>query len=136
MRKVAHMEVIRLHKCHGREPRVIPASQRLATVLVLTGLLAYSGCKANPTHHESSVPLQSQTGVIVIEPQFRFAVAFSEGLAAVRIGDAKTGKWGCIDKTGHFAVNPQFDFVGPYSQGPAAVRLGDDMTGKWGYIRR
>ncbi|HIO50419.1 TPA: WG repeat-containing protein [Candidatus Poribacteria bacterium] len=43
-----------------------------------------------------------KTGKYVINPQFDSAGNFSEGLAPVRIGDDKTGKWGCIDKTGKF----------------------------------
>ena len=37
-----------------------------------------------------------KTGKMVIPPQFSPAKDFSEGLAAVRIGDATTGKWGFI----------------------------------------
>ncbi len=51
-----------------------------------------------------------KTGHFVINPQFDFAWIFSEGLAAVLIGDEETGKWGYIDKTGHFVINPQFNF--------------------------
>lgn len=38
----------------------------------------------------------AKTGQIVINPQFDEAQPFSEGLAAVRIGDDETGKWGFI----------------------------------------
>ena len=38
------------------------------------------------------------TGKMVINPQFSGASIFSEGLAAVLIGDAKTGKWGFISR--------------------------------------
>jgi hypothetical protein len=66
---------------------------------------------------------------------------FAGGLAAVRVGDAKTGKWGFIDKTGKFVINPQFDktagedpFGGEFLDGLAAVRVGDKITGQWGFI--
>ena len=74
------------------------------------------------------------TGVIVITPQFVSAGPFSEGLAAVQIGDNQDGKWGYIDKSGRFAIDPQFDRAEAFSEGLAAVRSGDDKTGKWGFI--
>jgi hypothetical protein len=43
-----------------------------------------------------------------VNPQFDAAEDFSEGSAAVRIGDDQNGKWGFIDKEGKFAVNPRF----------------------------
>src|ERR1039457_842039 len=66
----------------------------------------------------------SKTGQIVINPQFDGADAFSEGLAAVRIGDDKTGKWGFIDGTEKFVINPQFDFAFSFAEGLARVRGG------------
>ena len=74
----------------------------------------------------------AKTGTIVINPQFDSADAFSDGLAAVRIGDDKTGKWGFIDKTGRIAINLQFDESRSFSDGLAMVRIG----GKEGYIAR
>ena len=40
----------------------------------------------------------------------------SEPLAAVRIGDVKTGKWGYINKEGKYVINPQFDAAGSFSK--------------------
>ena len=37
-----------------------------------------------------------KTGSFVINPEFDSAESFSDGLAAVRIGDYETGKWGFI----------------------------------------
>ena len=74
------------------------------------------------------------TGHFVINPQFDGAYSFSDGLAAVRIGDDKTGKWGFIDNQGHFVINPQFDGVASFSDGLAEVRIGDFGTGKSGFI--
>lgn len=42
------------------------------------------------------------TGKFVINPQFAEAYSFREGLAAVKVGDEKTGKWGFIDTKGLF----------------------------------
>ncbi len=80
------------------------------------------------------------TGKIVITLQknvyFDCAGSFSDGLAAVRIGDRQTGKWGYIDKSGKMLVTPQFDAGSAFSMERAAVRVGDTKTGKWGYIDR
>jgi hypothetical protein len=59
---------------------------------------------------------------------------FREGLAAVRLGDDKTGKWGFIDKAGKEVIPCKYDITSGFSDGLAAVRLGDGKTGKWGFI--
>lgn len=48
-------------------------------------------------------------GNISIKAKWDRACEFSEGLAAVRVGDDETGKWGIIDKSGNFLVKPQYD---------------------------
>jgi len=75
-------------------------------------------------------------GIMAIDLQWESAFSFSQGLAAVRLGDILTGKWGYIDKAGKYVINPQFDDVSYFSEGLAAVRIGDDETGKWGFIAR
>ncbi len=88
-----------------------------------------------------------KTGKVVINPQFSggdFGLfdagklisfgSFREGLAAVRIGDEKSGKWGFIGKDGRFVINPQFDEVFPFNEGLAVVRVGDNGTSRFGYI--
>ena len=72
----------------------------------------------------------------MINQKFDLAGDFSEGLAAVRIGDSTTGKWGFIDKQGKIIITPQFDAVGKFSQGLAPVRVGNATNGKWGFISR
>ena len=130
-------------------------------------VLAATGCSSpSKTATPAAAPTTSKTGVIVINPQFDDAYPFSDGLAAVRIGDKygivdRTGrhvinpqfngaypfsdglaamrigdKYGFIDRTGRYVINPQFDDAHPFSDGLAAVRIGDDTTGKWGYIAR
>jgi len=69
-------------------------------------------------------------GNLIIETQFDYALAFSEGLAAVRVGDEKQAKWGYIDKSGKYVIAPQFDGAESFSGGLAMVRIGD----KQGYI--
>lgn len=62
-------------------------------------------------------------GKLVINPQFNYGNYFYEGLAAVRIGDAKIGKYGFIDKNGKMVVNSQYAFVEDFSEGLASVGL-------------
>jgi len=71
-----------------------------------------------------------RAGKFAINPQFRSASRFSDGLAAVQT--EQSGPWGYIDKTGAVVINPQFDATNPFSEGLAAARIGD----KWGYISR
>ena len=66
------------------------------------------------------------TGKVVVEAQFSAVRQFSDGLAAVRVGE----KWGYIDKTGKVVVPARYEFGLEFSEGLAPVRVGD----KWGYI--
>jgi hypothetical protein len=66
-------------------------------------------------------------GEIVIQPQFRQAWFFSEGLALACIEHRKCGY---IDETGKFVINPQFQFGSRFSEGLAGV----EIEGKLGYI--
>jgi hypothetical protein len=61
---------------------------------------------------------------IVIQPQFRSARPFSEGLAAVEV---ETGDRGYIDQTGHPVIAPQFFHAEDFSNGLALVgKLAED----------
>ena len=73
---------------------------------------------------------------MVINPQFDGAGPFSDGLAVVRIGNEKAGKYGYIDKQGKMVINPQFDYTSEYAEGLVGVRMGANDNGKWGYISR
>ena len=53
-------------------------------------------------------------------------MAFSEGLACVKIGD----KYGYINQEGEIVINPQFDYARDFSEGLACVKS------KWGYINQ
>ena len=54
----------------------------------------------------------NKAGEIVINPQFDLAGYFSEGLAAVSIGD----KYGFINPKGEIVINPQFDDAQNFSK--------------------
>ena len=73
-----------------------------------------------------------KTGQFTIAPQLDIVdlFSFSEGLAAVRIGEFVEGKWGYIDKQGMLVIQAQFDTAGPFHDGLAVVA--NDR--KFGYI--
>ncbi len=73
-----------------------------------------------------------KSGNFVVVPQFGVAdlAPFSEGLAAVRIGEFIAGKWGYIDKKGNVIIQAQFDAAGPFSDGLAVAAVGN----QFGYI--
>lgn len=64
-----------------------------------------------------------KSGKFVIQAQFGDADKFSEGLAAVLVGDMRTGKWGYINKNGDFLIKPQFFRAEPFSHGWAGVDM-------------
>jgi len=75
-----------------------------------------------------------QTGRVVIKPQFDEAYPFTEGLAAVSIGN----KAGFIDFSGRVVVPLQYYTAYPFSDGVAAVSViegrGDNRRFPCGYI--
>ncbi len=115
----------------------------LARLTVAVGRLliafAVCGCSqapmgAQPTH--GSPPPRPSDALIRIAPRFGSAAAFSEGLAAVSVGDEKHAKWGFIDRNGIFVIPPRFDAAMSFSDGLAAVLVGGMSTGRWGFINR
>ena len=70
-----------------------------------------------------------RTGKEVIAPRFSMAKPFGEGVAAVRVLNAKgedelgEGKWGFLNHQGRFLVSPRFkvDQIGTFSEGLIAV---------------
>jgi hypothetical protein len=87
------------------------------------------------------------TSKFQIAPQFTNARPFSEGLAAVKVGDGTEALWGYIDRTGKFAIRPQFTDslagAGQFHEGLAPVSIRDPITppdlignGITGYIDR
>lgn len=61
-----------------------------------------------------------KNGTVIVNPQFKDAEDFSEGLAAVE----DNGNWGYIDKKGNYVINPQFDNAVVFSEGLAAFKSG------------
>ena len=98
-------------------------------------------CGLFPVRSNGKWGFIDKEGNFVIYPQFDYAVGFSEGLAAVRIGDWETGKSGFINKEGKIVINLQFDGAGEFSEGLAVVGIGEkygviDKTGKIVYLEK
>lgn len=73
------------------------------------------------------------SGRVRIRPQFDGALPFTEGLAAVSIGD----KWGFIDPSGKIVIPPSYYAASPFSDGLAAVTIETGgKTRPCGYIDR
>ena len=77
-----------------------------------------------------------KSGKYVIDPKFDDAFCFSEGTAAVRIGDAERGQWGYIDSTGKFVIDPEWGFAYVFKDGIASVATAGGLMKKWGVIDR
>ncbi len=60
-----------------------------------------------------------RTGAYAIAPAFDYVLSFSEGLAAVLVGD----KVGYINRIGEMVIEPQFDAADLFAEGVAAVGL-------------
>jgi len=86
-----------------------------------------------PIVREQKIGFMNRAGKVVIEPQFKTAFMFSEGLAAACL--ETEDKCGYIDPAGKFVIPPQFRAALRFSDGLAAVRVVDklgyvDKTGK------
>ena len=70
------------------------------------------------------------SGKLVIPAGFAGARLFSEGLAAVRVGD----KWGYIDRDGSMAIAPRFAEAEAFRGGRAVVRVSEGFAKNSGLI--
>ena len=59
------------------------------------------------------------TGTLVIPCKYEKALAFSEGLAAVKVTD----HWGFINAAGVEVIQPEYEEVSKFSEGLAVVKL-------------
>jgi hypothetical protein len=98
--------------------------------------LAALGINTNRTYTLMKYGYIDKTGAWVIEPQFDFAQAFSEGMAAISMdmvdNAANPGRVGYIDKTGQMVVQPQYYWGDPFSGGLARVAPWYDEIPDWG----
>lgn len=78
-----------------------------------------------------------ETGEYAIEPQFRFADYFSDGLA--RVNDWDTGLNGYIDGSGEYAIEPYYWIANRFINGYAVIEqkyyTGDEPDYISGYLR-
>jgi hypothetical protein len=72
------------------------------------------------------------SGKVVIPAQFAAARLFSEGFAAVRVGD----KWGYIDRDGNMTIAPRFAEAEAFRGGRAVVRVSEGFAKNSGLIDR
>jgi hypothetical protein len=74
-----------------------------AVFLLMFGtIVLFGGCTSTGHPNGSTTAARSRWGTIVINPQFDEATEFAEGLAAIRVGDEKTGKWATSTNRGTF----------------------------------
>ena len=76
---------------------------------------------------------KNKYGTIVIKPKFTDTMGgFSEGLAAVAIGEKDEKKWGFINMTGKWVIRPYYESAGNFSEGLAYAGIDK----KFGYINK
>jgi hypothetical protein len=68
---------------------------------------------------QSQVGFVDSSGRFTIPPIYDEALPFSEGLAAVRVGE----KWGFIDKNGRMAIEPRFEQAYYFFEGIAVAEI-------------
>ena len=78
----------------------------------------------------------NRKGNIVVEPKYDAAKPFSEGMAAVGIGEYLVEKWGYINKYGGIVVELNYDDANEFSEGFASVAIGRFSKAKWGFINK
>jgi len=119
---------------YWRNQQETRTGERMKTLQYLIALLFFCslcGCNAS-SGDKPATKDESTLGQMVIIPQFEEVLPLTKGLAPVKIGDDKTGKWGYIDKQGKMVINPQFDDAWAFTEGLAAVKI----AGKYGFISR
>jgi hypothetical protein len=101
-------------------------SSALVLVVTVVGVVCLAQAPTGASFDEPSLtPAQQDSkwgyvdreGRFRISPQFDFADRFSEGLAAVKVGN----RFGYIDLGGHFVVQPRYFRAGPFKDGFAWV---------------
>jgi WG containing repeat len=72
-----------------------------------------------------------RSGKVTIPPRFGEALAFHEGLAAIRLKKTTVygmgDTWGYIDKSGKYVIVPQFNEAHPFRNGVARVHVGGNL---------
>lgn len=107
--------------------------------------LAVISLRSDPGSDDALLGYLDKKGNLAIKPRFAGAKAFTEGLAAVRIGkalvatvaDIETHTWGFIDTTGAMRIEARFNEAHSFRDGIAKVHVGGkrakvyDAPGYW-----
>ena len=91
---------VKAQKPHKKVGRESDDAKRLDTTVILVQ-------DKDKGYHYATQGID-KTGKTVIESEFDKAFKFSNGLALIRIGDFKNGKFGYIDNTGKVIITPKF----------------------------
>ncbi|MBO9562853.1 MAG: SEL1-like repeat protein [Niastella sp.] len=65
-----------------------------------------------------------KNGTVIIKPEYKNALSFSEGLAAVLTNN---GLWGYINKKGELIIKPAYFSASAFNEGVAVVTMGKNM---------
>jgi len=79
------------------------------------------GAESVPYRKDNKVGFAVSSGQFKIPPTFDEALPFSDGMAAVKVGE----KWGFIDTAGHMVITPRFEDAYYFVEGVAAAELGE-----------
>jgi hypothetical protein len=93
---------------------------------IYQGFGVFTGGLAPINQGDSTAGFIDKTGRIQIPVRFNWTFGFSEGMAAVRVGD----KWGYINTTGTMVIQLQFSNATSFVDGLALVETGTF----WSYI--
>jgi hypothetical protein len=79
-------------------------------------------------------------GEFVVPAKYNAVQPFSEGMAAVRVGNHATGLWGFIDINGREVIPPRYNHVNNFYNGFAQVRVGasseNSRNWRFGFVNR
>lgn len=132
--KYCHVCGVLLEKEQSKEPPVVQSrcrfewAESFSEGLAMVGIDGKAGF-IDKTGNLAIAPKYNNTGSYMFGHEVKNG--FSEGMAAVSIGQYPNVKYGCIDHSGNFVIQPQFDCIWPFSEGLAPFRNGDL---KWGFI--
>lgn len=128
-KRVATEAAVLASKVDAKKEKYLALKKNFYADIVKTG----NDSELEPVKVGGKYGFKDKTGKFVIEPQFTdIMFGFSEGLAAVSIGEKDEKKWGFIDKTGKRVIRPTYEYVTSFSEGLAAARIDK----KYGYINK
>ncbi len=88
--------------------RALPNCVLLLAAVFAAACGSSQGGKAGPAGRPGTAATEAPPAKLAIAAQFARASSFSEGLAAVQVGEQGTGKWGFIDKSGRLVIPAEY----------------------------